>query len=161
MGWWVLSIQPKLSKIWKQWQNGTEISQNSQKCWISEMQTIQIKTVTIEIQEATLNEKYFWEKVSENLGIPHKVVLFLEVLENAVPCTRLPKFKPDFLVEWKAPHVSMFSWLMRMMIKFMIMIMTTTRPLIILSQHVNAKLVTIWSFVQLCNSSFTPKLKHV
>ena len=44
-------------------------------------------------------------KVSENLGIPREVVLFLEILENAVPIATgsCRKFKPDVLVEWKGP----------------------------------------------------------
>ena len=41
-----------------------------------------------------------------NLGKPHEVVLFLEILEYAVPFAtgRCRKFKPDLLVEWKASH---------------------------------------------------------
>ena len=37
-------------------------------------------------------------KVSENLGIPREVVLFLDILDNAAPLATgsLPKFKPDF-----------------------------------------------------------------
>ena len=50
----------------------------------------------------------FREKVSENLVIPRKVVLFLKLLENAVQFSTgsCRKCKPDFLVEWKAPKVT-------------------------------------------------------
>ena len=50
----------------------------------------------------------FREKNFENLGIPREVALFLEILENAVPFApgSCRKFKPDVLVEWKAPPVS-------------------------------------------------------
>ena len=50
----------------------------------------------------------FREKVSENLVIPRKVVLFLKILENAVQFSTgsCRKCKPDFLVEWKAPKVT-------------------------------------------------------
>ena len=50
----------------------------------------------------------FRQKVSENLVIPRKVVLFLKILENAVQFSTgsCRKCKPDFLVEWKAPKVT-------------------------------------------------------
>ena len=43
-----------------------------------------------------------------NLGIPREVVFFWESLENAVPFATgsCRKFKPDVLVEWKAPRTS-------------------------------------------------------
>ena len=39
----------------------------------------------------------------ENLGIPREFVLFLDILENAVPLDTgsCRKFKQNFLVEWK------------------------------------------------------------
>ena len=55
----------------------------------------------------------FREKNFENLGIPCAVALFLEILENAVPLApgSCRKFKPDALVEWKAPPASSaISW---------------------------------------------------
>ena len=50
----------------------------------------------------------FPQKVSENLVIPRKVVLFLKILENAVQFSTgsCRKCKPDFLVEWKASKVA-------------------------------------------------------
>ena len=54
-----LSIQPKLSKIWKQRQMVQKfpenVSRNSGNCWISEMRTIQPKI--LEILGAKLKEK--------------------------------------------------------------------------------------------------------
>ena len=32
-------------------------------------------------------EENFWEEILENLGIPHEIVLFLEIFENTVPFT--------------------------------------------------------------------------
>ena len=32
-------------------------------------------------------EENFREEILENLGIPHEIVLFLEILENTVPFT--------------------------------------------------------------------------
>ena len=48
------------------------------------MRTIQPKI--LEVPEIKVEWKEnFWEKVSENLGIPREVVHFLEILKNAVP----------------------------------------------------------------------------
>ena len=56
---WALSIQSKLSKIWKQRQMGQKfpgkVSRNSQNSWTSEMRTIQPKL--LEIPGAKLNGK--------------------------------------------------------------------------------------------------------
>ena len=90
-----LSIQPKLSKIWKQRQMVQKIFRH---CWISEMWTIQPKI--LEIQGAKLNGKKKLGYTSR--GCP----LFLEILENTVPFATESrrKFKPDVLVEWKRPR---------------------------------------------------------
>ena len=50
---------------------------------MSEMQIIQPKV--LEIPGAKLNEKKTSGKIVGNLGIPRKVVLFLEIFEKAVP----------------------------------------------------------------------------
>ena len=85
-----LSIQPKLSKIWKQRQMVQKLFRN---CWISEMWTIQSKI--LEIPGAKLNGKKKLGYTSR--GCP----LFLEILENTVPFATESrrKFKPDVLVE--------------------------------------------------------------
>ena len=46
-------------------------------------------------------------KIVGNLGIPRKAVLFLEISEKSVPFATwsYQKFKPEALVEWKAPIV--------------------------------------------------------
>ena len=53
-------------------------------------------------------ERKLREKVSENLVLSRKVVLFLIILENAVQFSTgsCRKCKPDFLVERKAPKVT-------------------------------------------------------
>ena len=68
-----LSIQTKLSKIWKRWQMVQKfprnVSRNFESCWISEMQTIQPKI--LEIPGAKLNaERKLLGNILENLGIP-------------------------------------------------------------------------------------------
>ena len=76
-----------------------KVSRDSESCWISEMRTIQPNM--LEIPGAKLNEKKTSEKkFPKNLGIPRE-----EILENAVPFATgsCRKFKPEVLVEWKAP----------------------------------------------------------
>ena len=48
-------------------------------------------------------------KIFREFGFPCEIVLFLEVLKNTVPFATgsCRKFKVDFLVEWKAPKVSL------------------------------------------------------
>ena len=48
----------------------------------------------------------FREEILENLGVPHEIVLFLEIFENTVPFAteNCWKFKPEVMVEWKAPY---------------------------------------------------------
>ena len=63
----------------------------------------------LEIPGANLSgKKTSAEKFFANLGIPREVVFFDEILKNAVPFATgsCRKFKPDFLVEWKAPRTS-------------------------------------------------------
>lgn len=78
-----LSIQPKLLNIWKTWQTVQKfpwkVSRNSSNCLISEMWTIEPKILEIEWRED------FWYNVFENLGIPCKVALFLEIFGSFVP----------------------------------------------------------------------------
>ena len=71
----------------------------------SEMRIIQPKIP--EIPGPKLNGK----KTSGKLGINREVTSFFEILENAVPFATESclKFKPDFLVKWKAPLVLLIS----------------------------------------------------
>lgn len=51
-------------------------------------------------------EENFWEEILKHLGIPHEIVLFLEIFENTVPFATGScwKFKLEVMVEWKAPY---------------------------------------------------------
>ena len=50
-------------------------------------------------------EENFKEEILENLGTPHEIVLFLDILKTfATRSCR--KFKPEVMVEWKAPYKS-------------------------------------------------------
>jgi len=105
---WALSIQSKLSKIWKQRQMGQKfprkVSRNSRNSWISEMRTIQPKI--LEILGAKLNGKKTSGKSFRKLGYTSRDCPAL--FGNLGKCCstrywKLPKFKSYFLVEMKAP----------------------------------------------------------
>ena len=53
------------------------ISRKSENRWISEMRTIQPKV--LKIPEQSWMERNFLQDIFENLSIPRKVVLFLEI----------------------------------------------------------------------------------
>ena len=83
-----LSIQRKLSKIWKQRQMVQKfpgkVSRNSRNCWISEMRAIQPKI--LEIRGAKLNKKESsGKKISKIWVYPPRLSSLFEILENAVP----------------------------------------------------------------------------
>ena len=94
--------------------NGTEIPRksfrNSGNCWISEMaETLNRKTPGAKLNGKKTSGK---KDTSYSKPIPRIVCLarlisFLEILENAAPFATGScwKFKPDVLVEWKAPVV--------------------------------------------------------
>ena len=81
------SIQPKLSKIWKQRQWCRNFRKSFQKFWnwwISEMRTIQPKI--LEILGAKLNGKETSGKTFSKIWVYlARFCSFLEILENAVP----------------------------------------------------------------------------
>ena len=71
-----------------------KVSRNSRNCLISEIRTISPKILEIP------GAKFF-----KKLGITREVVLLFGNFENVVPFATgsCRKFKPDVLVEWKAP----------------------------------------------------------
>jgi len=100
-------MKPKLFENLETAANGTEISQKSfQKFW----KLLNFRNA----KHSTKNSRFSGSKVEwkenlrenffENLDIPRKVALFLEILKNAVAFApgSCRKFKPDFSVEWKA-----------------------------------------------------------
>ena len=91
--------------------NCTEISQKSFQKFhkLLKIRNVNLSTKNSRNSESKVEWKEnFQEKVSENLVIPRKVVLFLQILENAMPFSTgsCQKCKPDILVEWKAPKVT-------------------------------------------------------
>ena len=73
---------------------------------MSEMRTIQLKI--LEILGAKLNGKKIpGKKVSKIWVYLVRLSSFLKILEKAVPFATgsCRKFKPDILVEWKAPFI--------------------------------------------------------
>ena len=106
----MLSTQSKLSKTWKQWQVVQKfpgkVSRNSETV---EFPNGDQSTENVRNSGSKFEWKEnFREKFFANLGIPREVVFFDEILKNAVPFATgsCRKFKPDFLVEWKAPRTS-------------------------------------------------------
>ena len=93
--------------------NGTEISRKRfQKFW----KVLNFRNANHSTENSGSKVEWkenFWENMFENLGIPREVFLFLEILENAVPFATgsCQKFKPEVLVEWKAPTMYMYPWL--------------------------------------------------
>ena len=111
------SIQPKLSKIWKQRQMvqtfSGKVSRSSGSCWISKMRTIQSNI--LEIQGTKMNGN-FWE-ISENLSIPREVFLFFG---NFAKCCSIRHWKLSKIqterfgwMEIKAPS-GVATWLGQM-----------------------------------------------
>ena len=99
------SIQPKLSKIWKQRQMvqtfSGKVSRSSGSCWISKMRTIQSNI--LEIQGTKMNGKKTSGKFPKIWVYLERFSFFLEILPSAVPFATesCRKFKPNVLVEWK------------------------------------------------------------
>ena len=96
--------------------NGTEISRKRfQKSW--KLLNFRNENHSTENSGNSGNKvewkENFRENIFENLAIPREVFLFLAILENAVPFATgsCQKFKPDVLVEWKAPTMYMYPWL--------------------------------------------------
>ena len=110
-----LSIQPKLSKIWKQRQWYTHFRKSFRKFWkLLNFRNANHSTDNSGNSGSKVEWKgNFRENIFENLGIPREVFLFLAILENAVPFATgsCQKFKPDVFVEWKAPTMYMYPWL--------------------------------------------------
>ena len=106
-----LSIQLKLLKIWKQWQIVEKFHRTVFRTFykLLNFRNANHSTKNSRNSESKVEWKEnFQEKVSENLVIPRHVVLFLNILKNVVPFSTAScrKFKPDFLVEWKARKFS-------------------------------------------------------
>lgn len=61
-------------------------------------------------QEKSQMENDFQKEMSENLGIPLKVVLFFEYPENTVSFItgNYRKFKAKFFIEWKVRYFSVW-----------------------------------------------------
>ena len=100
---WSLSIQAKLSKIWKQRQIVQKSFQKFRK--LLNFRNVNHSTENSKKnRRAKLNGKNNSGKKDENLGIPRVVVLFFGNLETVVPFatgTSWRKLKPDSLGEWK------------------------------------------------------------
>ena len=100
---WSLSIQAKLSKIWKQRQIVQKSFQKFRK--LLNFRNVNHSTENSKKNpRAKLNGKNTsGKKKVENLGIPRVVVLFFGNLETVVPFTTgsCRKLKPDVLGEWK------------------------------------------------------------
>jgi len=95
-----LSIQRKLSKILDTAANSTEISRKSFQKFrkLLYFRSANYEPKLVEIPVAKLNGKKTPGKIFEKiLGMPRKVVLFLEILGKAVPFTTgsCRKFKPE------------------------------------------------------------------
>ena len=108
-----LSIQPKLSKIWKERQMVQKfpgnVSRNSGNCWTSKIQTIQRI-----IPAAKMNGKKTSRKKFQKFGYTSRSLSsLLKILENAIPFATgsWQKFKVDGLVEWKEPPKLYYNWL--------------------------------------------------
>ena len=102
-----LSMKPKLFENLETATNGTEISRKSfQKFW--KLLNFQNANHSTESSSSS-GSKVEWKEnlreiFFENLGIPCKVVLFLEILKNVVAFApgSCRKFKLGVSVEWKA-----------------------------------------------------------
>ena len=102
-----LYMKPKLFENLETEANGTQISQKSfRKFW----KLLNFRNANHSTESSRFSgSKVGWkenlrENFFENLGIPCKVALFLEILKNTVAFAPEScwKFKPDVSAEWKA-----------------------------------------------------------
>ena len=77
------------------------------------MRTTQSKILEIPREKLnTVRKKNLREKISQNLGIPREVVLYLEILENAVPFATgsWRNSNGTFWLNWKRPLIPSAYW---------------------------------------------------
>ena len=107
----VLSIRPKLPKIWQRWRMvrkfPVKIFRKFGNCWISEMRTVQPRV--LKIPWAKLNGKKTFRKFGYTTrGCPalwkFLKIQFHSILEVVETLSKVVK-KPEVLVEWKAPAI--------------------------------------------------------
>ena len=110
------SIQPKLSKIWKQRQWCRNFRKSFQKFW----KLLNFRNANHSTENSgNSGSKVEWkgnfrEKAFSKIWVYlARFSSGLEILENAVPFATgsCQKFKPDVLVEWKAPTMYMYPWM--------------------------------------------------
>ena len=111
-----LSIQPKLSKIWKQ----RQWYRNFRKSFRKFLKLLNLRNANHSTENSgNSGSKVEWkgnfrEKAFSKIWVYlARFSSGLEILENAVPFATgsCQKFKPDVFVEWKAPTMYMYPWL--------------------------------------------------